>query len=317
MKYLPFSLLLLMSASCASSDKKVVLTGPFLGIVPSEYPGLLGPEIISTSLTEYNGTFNPDGTAFFFTSEANRNGTIVYMEMLENGDWTRPATAPFSGEYSEYDPLFSPYGKRLYFSSERPVPGQPELNGTNIWAVQWTSEGWSDPQLVPLPGTGHYFSSVTSSGSVYFNDWSNGDIFEARPGEEGFSVVRLPKEINGQSDVGDAFIAADGSYLIFRGYFQDSYGQGDLYISFQTDSSWTEAINLGHPINSSAHEMCPYVTTDGKLFLFASSRLQEKYPSTLDAQRAKHLTYDNGNQNIYSISAAFIEAIRDSVFSGL
>ena len=85
---------------------------------------------------------------------------------------------------------------------------------------------------------------------------------------------------------------------------------------FKTDSAWTIPQNLGDQINTDRHEMCPYVTTDGKLFLFASGRQQEPYMTkpgmTLDSLAKKNATHDNGRLNIYSISTDFIDDLRQS-----
>ncbi|MEM7660004.1 MAG: hypothetical protein AAF399_28090 [Bacteroidota bacterium] len=312
---------LLISASCWACQPKDALQqapplpdGPFFQSVPTDTPTLLGAGRISSVLTEYNGTFPPDGTTFFYTSEVAGKGHIVFSHMQEDGHWSQPAIAPFSGTYSEYDPIFSPDGSRLYFSSERPIPGQDQPSGTHIWWVEPSADGWSEPTFVPLGLDGAYYSSWTKDGRLFFNTWNTGDIRMATPSDTGFVVETLPPSINGKSDVGDPFVSPEGDYLIFRGYFREGLGRGDLYISFaEEQGGWGEPINLGAPINSSAHEMCPYVTVDGKLFVFASDRLQENYPNQpLEALQETSRSWDNRNQKIYTMGTDFIEQLRAS-----
>ena len=308
-------------------EPKTTPKGAFLGMTPSESPQLLAPEHLASLLTEYNGTFNPEGTEFYYTAEAAGQGLIMETHMEADSHWSSPRVASFSGQYSEYDPLFSPDGYKLFFSSERPTPDHPEGGLTNIWAIQQNGgRGWSEPFLIPLTGKGDYFSSLDKQGNLYFNVWSDGDIYKGEPNLTGYEFAPLPAQINGRTDVGDPFISAEGDYLIFRGFFKEGYGRGDLYISFavtdpQTEGmgAWSEPINLGPEINSKAQEMTPYVTTDGKWFVFASDRLLENHTfqagSGIENAIRKAQSYDNGRQNIYYCSADFIHALREQASS--
>lgn len=322
---LPFILFLLcLLQGCTQNDKvpeshieeKTGPQGPFFNLQETSTPTLLEPSWIATPFTEYNGTFSNDGKYFFNTVEIGGNGVIMESHLQEDNSWTSPRVASFSGTYSDYDPLFAPKEPRLYFSSERPTPQHPEGGVTHIWMVRMEGDGWGEPQLIPLTGKGDYFSSITRLGEIYFNVWANGDIYHAQPGDTGYVIEALPDVINGRSDVGDPFISPDGDYLIFRGYFKEGIGRGDLYISFKEEGQWTVPQNLGEPINSMAQEMCPYVTTDGKWFIFASDRLNEYYtvqPSSgITPAIRKFQSHDNGQQNIYYCSAGFIEELRAS-----
>jgi Tol biopolymer transport system component len=134
-------------------------------------------------------------------------------------------------------------------------------------------------------------------------------MYKASTTSDGYEVQALPDVINSSKSEGDPFISPDEDYLIFRGY-TNSLGRGDLYISYRINEKWTEPENLGEPINSMHHEMCPYVTPDGKYFIFASSRINEDYDAiageNLQELRSKHHSPDNGQLNIYYISADFI-----------
>ncbi|MEM6262891.1 MAG: hypothetical protein AAGI38_10315 [Bacteroidota bacterium] len=287
------------------------LTNPFFGVAPADTPQLLAPGILSASTTEYNGTFNPPGTEFYYTTEVGGKGYITFTKMGPNNQWTSPEIAPFSGTYSEYDPLFSPDGNRLYFTSRRPLPESEETGNAYIWYLDRQETGWSAPQPLFLTTKGDYHSSVTRTGTIYFNIWQTGDIYKATPSDTGYVVEALPDAINGRRDVGDPFISPDEDYLIFRGYFREGYGMGDLYISFNIEGEWTAPENLGPQINSSRHEMCPSVTPDGKLFVFSSNRLTDlpNNPS-LEELNEKFTSHDNGLRNLYYQSAGFIQELK-------
>lgn len=287
--------------------------GVYMGMKYTTAPLLLSPELISSSLDEYNGTFSPDGKEFFFTTNTPQNGIICYTFMDDNGIWTEAKVAAFSGEYSEYDPLFSPSGNRLYFSSERPLDNVDSLRKTNIWYTEKQHATWSEPKYLELEKQGTYYSSITNKEDIYFNIWDTGDMYKAIRSENGYKIEALAEVLNSNNGEGDPFISPEEDYLIFRGY-NESLGQGDLYISYKIEGNWTAPENLGKPINSEAHEMCPYVTVDGKFFIFSSNRINQQYESIankkLDKVRQKHQTNDNGELNIYYISADFIKEKR-------
>ncbi len=290
-----------------------VIKGPFMNMVATEKPIMLAPDHLASSLDEYNGTFSTNGSEFYFTTNTPKKGIICFTTLGQDNQWNKPKIAAFSGKYSEYDPLFSPDGKRLYFSSDRPLHAEDSAGTTRIWYVEKQDTIWSEPQAVDLGQEGTYYSSITKKGDIYFNIWNTGDMYKATKTPEGYVTEALPEVINSDNAEGDPFVSPDEDYLIFRGY-ENSMGYGDLFISYKIDDSWTEPENLGEPINSKDHEMCPYVTPDGKFFIFASSRMNAPYPSeplhSLDEMREKHHDADNGETNIYYISADFIKEKR-------
>ncbi len=304
-----------------SSPPKV--EGPYFGAMPRPEPQLLAPSLLASAMQEYNGTFSPDGRAFYYTVDSRPKSFIAFTQLQADNTWSPPAVASFSGPYADYDPIFSPDGKRLFFSSQRPTadgqtPATSPLwhpqNKSHVWYVEANETGWASPVHVPLTGKGDYYNSITEDGVIYFNVWSEGDIYQAVPSAFGYSTTKLGPTINTSNGEGDPYVSPKGDYIIYRGYGPESLGQGDLFISFRQDGQWTKPRNLGSPINSVAHEMCPFVTADGKMFIFASNRLTELYRAR-PLQSVEHLvdkfrSADNGELNIYFTSTDFIERLR-------
>ena len=68
------------------------------------------------------------------------------------------------------------------------------------------------------------------------------------------------------------FIAPDESYMIYCSIRKDGLGKGDLYISFKDNKGdWSEAVNMGNSINTENHELCPFVSADGKYLFYTSN----------------------------------------------
>ena len=307
--------LLLIGCTPPNEQSSDTLSEPFFGVSPSDSVQVLAPGIVSTSLFEYNGTFSPVGDEFYYTVSLPNRGQVVFMKLGNDNTWSEPKFASFSSEFSEVDPLFSPDGSRLYFTSNRPTSDSTRAGQNHIWYVEKVADGWSEPQLVTLTEIGDFYSSLTHNGDIYFNRWSTGDIYKGMKTDSTYTVERLPDVINLGHSVGDPFISPNEDYLIFRGNnMENSVGAFDLYISFRIDNEWTEPLNLGEPINSTAREICPFITADGSLFIFASNRQIEDFKTAplhpIATFRDKSQSFDNGAWNIYYTSTAFIDRLK-------
>jgi hypothetical protein len=195
--------------------------------------------------------------------------------------WSQPVAASFSGIYLENDISMSSDGKRMYFRSWRPFPGEHKTQEESyLWFVERTAEGWSEPQLVICGGkpvNGGY-PAITDSGTLYFRLWREenvgaSDIFRARWVDGAFAEPEnIGRSVNSPYIEGDLYVARDESYLIVSCWeHPDNIGGdvGDLYISFRnSDGTWPKLQNMGPLFNTACGENCPMVSPDGKFFFF-------------------------------------------------
>ncbi|MEL6630898.1 MAG: hypothetical protein AAFQ83_05500 [Bacteroidota bacterium] len=316
MRYSCLLLLLFLWLGCQTTTSPPnLLQGPYLNVLAKakEKPQMLHPGIISTPHQELNGIFSPDGNYFFYSVESpDRNySTILFSERNPDGNWTYPEIAPFSGQYSDVDPLFHPTKNRIYFCSNRPAEGSEPQNALDIWYVDWEGEDTGTPQRLPNSINtryGDFYPSTTKNDKLYFATWDNerrtDDIFQAIPNDTGYVVTNLGPVVNSYDAEFDAFIAPDDSYLLFASFKRGGLGSSDLYISFQADTGWTAPVNLGPTINSSSREYCPVVVNDSVL-LFSSYRQSESYESETFTSRndleSRFRQIENGLGNIYFV----------------
>jgi dipeptidyl aminopeptidase/acylaminoacyl peptidase len=185
-----------------------------------------------------------------------------------NGVWTEPEMAPFSGKYSTMDFCFSPDGKRLYFTSDRPNEYESEPKN-NIWYVERKGKGWSEPVIlgppVYRPKVRQGQHSLAADGTLYFR--SGDDLFYSEYKDEKYSEpVLLPNTVNSPYPESKPYIAPDERFLLFVRYDMPESIDGGrgLYISFRRENgSWTEAQNTG--ILGSLPKFSP----DGMYFFFS------------------------------------------------
>ncbi len=241
---------------------------------------LFAEGLINTNADEYGPAFTPDGKTLYFTRRVNRRDSeFIYVSRLENGKWSAPELAPFSGKYFDKEPFVSPDGKRIFFASLRPVDGVAPKNNRdfNIWFVEKTASGWSEPMSAgPAVNSQAYenYPSVAANGTLYFAGEREGgkggnDLYRARLVNGKYQPAENLYELNTPGVDADPYIAPDESYLIFCSDRPGGLGSGDLYISFNRNGSWTEAKNLGATINTPDFEYTPSISPDGKRLFFS------------------------------------------------
>jgi Tol biopolymer transport system component len=228
----------------------------------------------------------------------NANSDVYYSELVSNR-WTVPRPASFGSKlFDSDDPCFSPDGQRLFFTSWRPAKWYRLFpSKERIWYVEKRERGWSKPRPVAEAINSmhvHWQMSVAENQSLYFA--SEGDIYRSFFVDGQYvTPEQLPDPINSGFREGTPFVSPDEGYLIFgSSRSDDSRGMDDLYLSFRlSDGSWSQVLNLGPDVNSSAHELCPYVSPDGKYLFFLSGR--------------------EGTYNVYWMDTQVIERLRSGV----
>ena len=253
---------------------------------PLNEPELFAPNIISKpNRHEFGCTISGDGNEFYFGVDNNGVMEIHYTK-LKDGVWT-PQSKLFDSDTISYnDPMLSPDEKRLYFISNRSLNEDSTKDDIDIWYIERENKqtSWSEPINLRLPVNSHlneYYASFTNDGTLYFASQDKSvnapsyafDIYrsEYKKGEF-LKPEQMPKAINTNRYEADVFISPDESYMIFCSIRKNGNGQGDLYISFRDkDGKWGDAVNMGNPINTEKHELCPFVTKDGKYLFYTSN----------------------------------------------
>jgi len=267
-------------------------SGPFLGKKP---PGMT-PDLFDLPSRIGGACFSPDGTELIFWGP-----TGLMVTRLEKGRWTEPRAMGFSGG----DLNYSPDGRKLFFSSNRPPQKDvPPLNHLDLWVVQRTETRWSEPANLgpPVNSEQHEsWASMAENGNLYF--FRDGGGGTAETGRGGIVVrsatggppravdiycskfkdgryaapEKLGPEVNSDAADLDPTIAPDESYLVFHSNRPGGFGQMDLYISFRNeDGPWTPAVNMGDKINSAGNEASGRVSADGKYFFFNKGNIQTR-----------------------------------------
>ncbi len=305
----------------------VMLTASFhelAGVYPYSYketltePKLFAEGTIDTRDDEFGGTFTPDGkTCYFSKSVLKFYLDVICFSEFKNGKWQTPEVAPFSGRYRDFDPVLSPDGKKMVFTSNRPVAGKLR-DDYDIWMVTKTAQNkWSTPVRLDTVINSSYdehFASIAANGNIYFSSNRPGAL--GGPGDADFYCSKF---VNGHYTTAvhltdastpyyelDCLIAPDESFLLLGEYGgKGGYGNYDIYVSENINGKWTPARNLGPKVNTRFRDYSPRVSPDGKYLFFASERdftvdTAKKNKTFKDLQKNLHSIL-NGSGNIYQI----------------
>ncbi len=258
-----------------------VLKGPYLGQAPpGDAPEPFAPGIVSGPAAGLP-SFSATGEEAIWPRKDDQ-GARLYFSRMRDGIWTRPRSAPVSGDFNDAYPAYSRDGRRLYFASQRPLERGKPAAGWSIWVADREGERWASPRALgsPINILNENSPSLTDKEELVFASNRPGglgkfDIYrsalrDGRYGEPG----NLGRAVNSEDQDVHPWIAPDGSYLLFASLGRsDSFGGADLYVSFKKeDGSWEKAVNLGRTVNSAGDEYYGRASPDGKYLFFTSNR---------------------------------------------
>ena len=210
---------------------------------------------------------------------------IVYLILILSFD----ALAQLNTPYDEQSPVLSPNGKELYYTiANHPANTKGSRDAGDIWVAKFIDGKWQAPShlISPINNEGYNavlgFSSDGSDMYLYGHYTSTG-------GEANSQGISVSKKVNDEwtipkNEVVPSFLnksISSGGYItpdkkIFiysaEGRAFDSFGNEDIYVSFNRDGAWTEPLNLGSTINTTAQELSPGISFDGKRLYFSSNK---------------------------------------------
>lgn len=246
------------------------------------------PVPFNTDEMEYFPCLTGDGQTLIFTRRnPDGEGSDENLYASEfTGSWWSSRAAPLKGRLNsvgnEGAATISADGELMIFTAcDRPGgKGSCDL----YYSYYHPERGWDTPE--PLPGevnTGRWESqpSLAPDGkTLYFvrgahNRDENIDIYMATLDEEGnwSDVKPLPSTINSSGQEIAPFIHFDGETLFFTSNRAPSIGDKDFFVARKlNDTTWSEPVNLGMPINGFANEFSLIIDPSGEHGYFASDR---------------------------------------------
>lgn len=240
------------------------------------------------------GSLGPTGREFYYTIHPldwSRHRIVV--SRFEGGRWSSPQTLPFSGIYNDREPKLTPNGRRLYFSSNRPVqPGDTtRRRDLDLWMSERTADGgWGTPRHVDAPinsDAQEFCPVIVANGTLYFISTRPGgipgpnprqlhNVWRAAPLDDSGLRFGAPQNLGAAINKGfetNVYVSPDErTMLVSRDGAPDGLGGDDLYVSKFVNGAWQVMRHLPAPINSKEYEYGPHISPDGQWLFFTSIR---------------------------------------------
>jgi len=189
----------------------------------------------------------------------------------------------------DFEPCVSSDGVSLYFASTRSggagnediwVTTRTRMRATReeVWASPTNlgslvnNQYWDRDPCVSADGLTLYFESSRPNGT---NNYPHIYISTRHTTEDPWGPAQNLGQVN--RECGGPCISADGLSLFMHSDRPGSIGPVDLYVATRPSPSddwgfWTSTENLGEPVNSTALDRSPYVSSDGRVLFFNSNR---------------------------------------------
>lgn len=221
-----------------------------------------------------------------FIVKQNISSKINLVKNLGTGIVKENMGANVNSIYSDRLPVISPDGKILYITRGEDPRNLGEEKATDIWMSQLNKEGnWDTIKNVgfPLNNTGSNFVISTTPdnntlllGNTYKPDGSaySGGFSFSNKTVTGWSIPTEVKVKNykNKSKYASSCLSTNRKVLIIDAEADKTFGGNDLYVSFlNSDSTWSEPVNLGSIVNTFGNEGTPFIAADDVTMYYSTN----------------------------------------------
>jgi outer membrane protein OmpA-like peptidoglycan-associated protein/Tol biopolymer transport system component len=226
---------------------------------------------INSSMPEYYPYMSVDAEQLIFVRLENRNEDFYESKKI-NGKWSEATrlSSNINTNYNEGGITYSADKNQMYF-----VRCGDKINGDgscDIYACIKEGNTWSKPSNQAFNTS--LFESMPSFSSdgktLYFvaankNCIGGMDIFSTEKTDTGWSVPKnLGITVNTTGNEQFPFIHPDNQTLYFVSDGKPGMGKSDIYYCKKLpNGNWSEAINIGYPINTEGNERGIFVAANG------------------------------------------------------
>jgi OmpA-OmpF porin, OOP family len=256
-------------ASCDFAEKAMQNPVPFK-------PVPLNDKVNQYAL-QYYPALTADQQTLMFTAkrsaEYSSGDEDLYISYRRDGDWSTPEPVKeINTPGNEGAITISADGRTLVFTG---CQGWKGYGSCDLYIAYRSGDEWTKPVNMGKKINSSYWESQPSLSAdgrtIYFvSDRPGGqgkyDIWVSRLGEDG--EWSTPENLGPNINTGDfessPFIHSNGRTLFFASKGRVGMGGADLYVSeMDENGNWSEARNLGYPINTHEDQVSLFVTADG------------------------------------------------------
>jgi Tol biopolymer transport system component len=210
--------------------------------------------------------------------------TDLFPPILHSDTWETPVPlpGPVNTAGVEDSPFITPDGQTLFFffTPDAGAPPEEQIQDgfTGIWWSRSVQGRWSEPERIvlsdgpSLDGCPFFLNDTLWFCSVRLGNYGTIDVYLAVYGDGRWTEWRnAGAQWNEDFDVGEFHLSADGRTLYFGSSRPGGLGGRDIWVSTRTPEGWSQAADLGPPVNTPADEDQPFLSPDGSELWFTGS----------------------------------------------
>jgi outer membrane protein OmpA-like peptidoglycan-associated protein/tetratricopeptide (TPR) repeat protein len=215
----------------------------------------------NTNQNDFRPVFSGDGNTIAFMSSQRFYDAVLTARKINN-TWTNTVniTPQIESDGDQYISSLSYDGKRMFLSQVSATDG-------NILESEFVTGRWMKSRSIGNTINTKYFeshASISPDGkTLYFTSnrkesLGGMDIFYSNLNDDGSwgTPVNIGPSINTNQNEECPFICNDGKTLFFSSQGHNSIGGFDIFYSQkQDDGSWSKAIALPYPVNTSDDDL--------------------------------------------------------------
>ena len=213
------------------------------------------------------------------------DGTINLSTQLAFKGKALELNSYINSAYSEFRPVITPSGNRLYFSRAfSPDNTGRTKDPEDIFYTEYNEENDTWSQALRLPGTLNTpgrtsINQISVSGDtiIYASESVHhkklNPVLSYSVNEDGTwsepTEIPVPEFYN-LAKATDAYVSIKTGVIVISVKRNDTFGERDLYVCFWDGQKVSKMINMGHSLNTDQDESSPFLSADQKTIYFAS-----------------------------------------------
>lgn len=250
---------------------------------------------VNTRKPEYSPVISLDGSALFYTSRRQWEGTKpeehrddrlyqypedIYVSYINvDSTWTSPERIPFCDPaQNEATMAVSPDERRIYLYQD--IDGNGDIYYSNVTNERFKTITHIDNNKINTPNWETHCTVTPDGRTMYFvsnmkGGYGGRDIYFCEKNDKGewSSPKNCGPILNTPYDEESPFISIDNKTLYFSHNGEKSMGGFDIFQSIlDSAGGWSVPMNLGHPFNSTSDDLFYTTTFDGLTGYFTSLR---------------------------------------------
>jgi tetratricopeptide (TPR) repeat protein len=238
----------------------------------------------NASKINYSISASSDNSVLIYSAVQNKTGkqeetASYYYTVLDGQKWTKPIKLD-----NNFSSIPDNVASKL-FTKKNEIFITKNTNGVKeLYSITYKNNKWSEPvKLGPAINSKASINNacVSPDGStLYFSSNKEGgyggyDIYSCERLSDGTwsKPVNLGVSVNTPYDDVSPFIAADGVTLYFSSQGHNTMGGFDVFFSTLSDEGlWSNAENIGYPINTPQDDMFYIPSSDEKKAFYSSTK---------------------------------------------